>query len=79
MNTSNFTYLVTFNAVSSKFIAQPADLGKLIKTHSKYGIANIKVLDNEKAKFVRISKERLIASCDWFTETIEELKRVKYI
>ena len=81
LNTDNSTFLITFKLQSTrgKFIFQkPIELKYILENYDKNGIDKILEFDQHKAKFTRVSKERILNFCNWETETILFLEKHYY-
>lgn len=79
LNTDNNTFLITFSFQSEKFIFQkPIELKYILENYDKNGIDKILEFDPIKAKFLRVSKQRILNFCNWETETILYLEKHYY-
>lgn len=81
LNTDNNTYLITFKyqGTNGRFIFQkPLELKYILENYDKNGIDKIQVFNPLKAKFERISKDRIVNFCSWETETALYLAKHYY-
>jgi len=81
LNTDNNTFLITFKFQSTqgKFIFQkPIELKYILENYDKNGIDKILEFDPIKAKFSRVSKQRILNFCNWETEAILYLENHYY-
>jgi len=76
VNTDFNTYLVKFSwkSTNNRFIVQGSGLMEVLKQYDVNGVEYIKEFDPVKARFVQISRSKLLQAFTWETETHEYLK-----
>lgn len=79
MESNTLLYLISFRAVTNKFITTVTGMGDIIKAKNKHGINYIKLFDPDKDRFVKISKENLKSQTGYYTHTYQELLKTNYI
>lgn len=82
INTDNERlFLITFNnkSTNNNIICNAEGMGEALRTYNKTIVKSIKVLNREKAKFERLSKETLNNFTSWNTDTNLTLEKLNLI
>jgi hypothetical protein len=76
LNTDLHTYLIKFRfqTTNGRFIVQGSGLMNCLKTYDLNGVEYIKIFDPVKARFERISRDKILQMFSWQTEDYEYLK-----